>query len=317
MRPKTWIWALGLMFGLGATAASTAYADEVPVFSSGVDAAGNVLAPGAEDPHWNLVQVPSNLSRAAGPATVAVPAVPYVQNDPVGGPGSAWIGPGLHTQIVWPQGTYVYRSTFDLTGLDPATAELTMQFAVDNSVVEVVINDVLTGYSVSGFRALSEPVTFDSGFVAGVNTIELIVVNAGHDPHGLRIVAEGVASQPPPPVAKVQSVEVVLVRRCSRRSVFRRRRGPVIAAVLSSATLDATTLDLDSVRLAGAEIARRCRGRRVAFRYDINRDGLPDLVFLVWGWNLDLDPDATEASFSATTSEGANVLGSLSLTTDT
>src|SRR5439155_14931059 len=51
-------------------------------------------------------------------------------------------------------GTYTYRTTFDLTGLNPATAILTGQFASDNGAI-IKLNGVTVGPSNSTYNAFT------------------------------------------------------------------------------------------------------------------------------------------------------------------
>lgn len=181
---------------LAGAAAGRAWADDVPVFDTGVDGAGNVLAPGTADPHWSIVQVPAGSSfRPPAPAVVAWPHPAYLANDPVGRPGSSWIAPSQDTDGFHAPGTYVYRTTFDLTGLDPSTASLAGSFATDNSVQDVLVNGVSLGVSGGSFQGFFVSFTATSGFQDGVNTLDVLVLNAGGsaNPHGLRVRIDGTA----------------------------------------------------------------------------------------------------------------------------
>src|SRR5260370_23472137 len=84
-------------------------------------------------------------------------------------------------------GPYTYRITFDLRAFNPATAELTGQFAADHSAI-VKLNGVPVGISSPGVSTFT-PFTIRTGFVAGLNTLDVIVTNDGSfaNPTGLRV----------------------------------------------------------------------------------------------------------------------------------
>jgi hypothetical protein len=93
---------------------------------------------------------------------------------------SQWIGPAL--DIVEPSdptwaGTYTYDLTFDLTGLDPSTAQISGLWASDNGS-QIFLNNIFTGYikGSSGYSSL-DPFSITSGFLPGLNTLRFLVVN--------------------------------------------------------------------------------------------------------------------------------------------
>ncbi len=173
-------------------AASTAAADPIPIFDTGVDASGHVLAPGNADPHYVLLSAPAGYPAPAA-ATVAAADSAYVQNDAVGSVGSSWISAGSDTSASFEPGDYVYRTTFDLTGLDPSTAHLDCQFAVDDNIADIVVNGQSTGLNGAIFFALTNPFPLDGLFQDGVNTIDFVVENFGGaaNPTGFRFVVSG------------------------------------------------------------------------------------------------------------------------------
>ena len=76
--------------------------------------------------------------------------------------------------------------------------------------------------------------------------------------------------------------------------------GVVPVAILSSADFDATTVDPDTVELAGANVAVRGKGNKLlAHEEDINDDGLMDLVCQVETENL--DPDQLQEGYAVLT----------------
>ena len=83
-------------------------------------------------------------------------------------------------------------------------------------------------------------------------------------------------------------------------------------AILSSEDFDATTVDPDTVELAGAGVAVRGRSNKyMAHEEDVNHDGLLDLVVQVATENL--DPDSFQdgyAIMTGTTYDGQDIEGS-------
>ena len=116
------------------------------VFGTGLDASGHLLADGAADPHYALISGPSTA------APVVLPQggfpFPYWTAD---GPNSAWITPGgalanANNGYQQPEGDSDYRTTFDLTGYNAATAEIMGLIGADNTVTQVLLNGRDTGY---------------------------------------------------------------------------------------------------------------------------------------------------------------------------
>lgn len=176
-----------------------ASAAAINVFNTGVDASGSVVAGGTVgDLHYTMTTVPSGTTdiKAATAASEGFPIGPWLADNTL----SRWIGPNV-TDLDGPVGNYVYRTTFDLTGLDYTTAALSGQWSTDNTGTDILINSVSTGLSATGFTSWS---TFSivSGFVAGINTLDFLVYNAPPTggPTGLRVEIAGEANKAPAPV---------------------------------------------------------------------------------------------------------------------
>ncbi|MDX2082000.1 MAG: malectin domain-containing carbohydrate-binding protein [Terrimicrobiaceae bacterium] len=156
------------------------------LFASGVDHSGQGLAAGSTDPHFTIITRPGGGGTSAvvhqeiwpvGPAWLANSAA------------SKWIAPAAD-QGAQPgaAGTYVYRTTFQLTG-NPAAARLNVRIAADDRVSELRINGyTVPGSASAGFQNWSNLV-IDSGFAAGTNTLDIVLVNdgTGANPTGLRV----------------------------------------------------------------------------------------------------------------------------------
>ncbi|MGH9719434.1 MAG: malectin domain-containing carbohydrate-binding protein [Bryobacteraceae bacterium] len=175
----------------------------ITIYNTGVLSPGVLAQQGSADPHYTLIA--SADAGFPGPNAFIV-----INQSPIGaywlawGPQSNWIGPQAAAANGNPPGTYTYRTTFDLTGLDPTTAGLTGNFASDNNA-SIRLNGAPAGPNSLSSSAYT-PFTINSGFVAGVNTLDFVVVNGGPlaNPTGLRVEISGSAS----PLASGVSVTV-------------------------------------------------------------------------------------------------------------
>jgi hypothetical protein len=176
-------------------AVGSVFADPITgLFNTGVDGSGSPLPDGTVgDPHYSLIAVPS------GTTTIRIrsesggfPIPPWIEDNLI----SAWIAPDMINTVGSP-GQYMYRTTFDLTGCDPSTAQITGRWSADNTGVQILINGDDTGNwpTSSDFRVFD---TFSvmSGFIAGENTLDFVVNNSGVDlnPTGLRVEMTGSAT---------------------------------------------------------------------------------------------------------------------------
>lgn len=85
---------------------------------------------------------------------------------------------------------------------------------------------------------------------------------------------------------------------------------PVVSAVIyGSPTLDVNTIDPASIKLAGSPLMRRASGRLKMKVVDVNKDGTPDLNFVVWSDKLQLSEGAHVASVEAKTFDGREIVG--------
>lgn len=91
-------------------------------------------------------------------------------------------------------GTYLYEQTFRLDGLDPETASIVGRLSADDVVDHLEINGVNIGQGGASFTAWRDFIVMDH-FVPGVNTLRIVVQNAGAgaNPHGLRAELNGSA----------------------------------------------------------------------------------------------------------------------------
>jgi len=120
-----------------------------------------------------------------GVANVIATNLPGVYVSP-GASGARWIGPDTNGTNTHAGADFSFTTTFDLTGLDPATASLAGFFSADN-FAHIFLNGHDTGKETTGatqstgrehFRQLTAfSITNSSWFQSGGNTIEFRVTN--------------------------------------------------------------------------------------------------------------------------------------------
>jgi len=109
-------------------------AASILIYNTGLDNQSYPLAPGSTDSHYAVVSAPAGVE--------ATPFAPYIV-DTTGYPAPAWLTNNSTSQWISirssytistqdPVGLYDYQTTFDLTGLDPASAVITFRFIADN-----------------------------------------------------------------------------------------------------------------------------------------------------------------------------------------
>ena len=152
-------------------------------FSTGVDNAGIPLAAGFADPHWTLTGVfggprafrvtnPSGLGWCGNTSTSS-----WISADANSGNGTA--------------GIYLYTLVFDLSGFDPATAQISGTLSVDDTAT-IRLNGATIDAPAYSYGSLT-PLSITSGFVAGSNTLTIEVMSIG-GPAGLQISATATAT---------------------------------------------------------------------------------------------------------------------------
>lgn len=204
-----------------ALSAGPSVASPVPIttlYSTGVNGAGNPI-PGSLDPHYTITgatspvpgfsYIPSS-ARVVTTPNGTYPITPGVwalnSYNPAGYPTSWWIAPSFAADQNWAHSTWTYRTTFDLTGLDPTTASITGLVAADNAVEIRLNGQAEASFLAVGDRGYTTPsfdgqgFTLGGGFVAGLNVLEFIVRNGNltndqYAPTGLRVAMSGFAEK--------------------------------------------------------------------------------------------------------------------------
>lgn len=88
-------------------------------------------------------------------------------------------------------------------------------------------------------------------------------------------------------------------------------RGVIPVAILTTSDFDATTVNPDTVELAGSTVAIRGNGNRLlASQDDVDGDGDVDLVLHIETENLSLETGVTEATLTGETFDGQAIIGS-------
>jgi hypothetical protein len=140
---------------------------------------GVAAADGGPDPYWQIV------SESANPTFVPQPAVAINIDDLDAlfpdDERSKWISADSAAPTV-PTGDYIFKTSVDLTSVDPNTAQIRLRFWVDDEVRDIRVNgqsNHIDPWLRGGNSAKGSAVTLGkkSGFKAGVNDIEFVVWN--------------------------------------------------------------------------------------------------------------------------------------------
>ena len=195
-----------------------AFANAIPVFSSGVDVLGNALPGGSIDSHYSVVEL-------GAPAVVLSDgnwaAFAWVPNS-----GTAkWISTVDSTNST--PGTYNYRTTFDLGHCDPMKADISGLWTVDDFSYGVYLNGVqIPGSAISaGLWGSNHAFGLGTGsglFVSGVNTLDFRIEHQDGFYDALRVESLSVNCTPEPGslamlIGASLSVSALLARKRSRK----------------------------------------------------------------------------------------------------
>lgn len=164
------------------------------LFNTGVDS-NNVALVGGDgviDPHYRIAF--STFPGAAGRQAVTLFRPSYAAEDA----DSRWISYAAsgHTAST----VTLYRLTFDLTGFDHTTAQISGHWGADNAAA-LILNGSFTGRSVNNVFASLAEFTLTSGFRPGLNHLEFQVADAA-PPTAFRLdnlFGTAVSTLPPPP----------------------------------------------------------------------------------------------------------------------
>ncbi len=155
------------------------------LFSTGLDANGNAIADGGNDPHYVLSYTAQGTPGMA--AIVSLNNAAWLANDPA----SKWISVVSSGATSINGGGYGYRTTFSLTDFLLNTVRVNFSVAIDNAMTNVFLNGVAQNLNFTGFATYSSPFTLSSGFANGANTLEFGTENQGAGPGAFRALVSG------------------------------------------------------------------------------------------------------------------------------
>ncbi len=163
---------------------SPAKAAVTNLFNTGVDNAGALLGPSAQDPHYTLISAPTGVP--IGPGSVEQWSVPGYFSQPTA--TSQWIQPIVGQNA--PAGNYTFQTTFTVPQFETATY-LTGTWAADDSGVQVLLNGNPLASSPTPYPGGTRGFSFANGFIPGVNTLQFVVnntaLNTGLQVQGLSV----------------------------------------------------------------------------------------------------------------------------------
>jgi ferric-dicitrate binding protein FerR (iron transport regulator) len=144
------------------------------MFGTGVD-----LDRGASDPHWELSEISTDESFKPQAALVADPLPIYLRD--VRGTAQ-WISKEQTLKVMPDACRCTFRTKFDLKGFYPSTARIEGRIMVDDYLVEIRLNGKVVALPDGGRGPLlyAKKLAFkvDEGFVAGENTLEIVIENS-------------------------------------------------------------------------------------------------------------------------------------------
>lgn len=153
------------------------------LYNTGVDAGGTPLGTGASDPNYSFLGSPPTGTNPVVIDHGAFPVGPWL--DIAAGPNSRWISPTSNANGA--AGNYTYRTTFTVpAGVDPAQVYIRARWAGDDPGASVALNGTTQVTGGPGFNAWGDFI-LQRGFVAGVNTLDFTVPDAGGCCTGLRV----------------------------------------------------------------------------------------------------------------------------------
>lgn len=166
------VMAFTAAIGLFSLNTATLSAAVIPnLFTTGVDSSGVSLAPGAFDPHYVMINRSDSVPPGGNP--VVMDGHPWFANSAT----SMWVWAGQDGR---PSPLSVtFRTTFDLSGLDPNSASINGYWIVDNAGIDIKINGVSTGNTMQGGGPPPVGFSINHGFISGVNTLDFIVEDGG------------------------------------------------------------------------------------------------------------------------------------------
>ena len=163
-------------------------ANVIPLFSTG----DGSTTDGHVDPNWTY----TNASSVTGSALVAGnPGTDFFNGSCCGGgpwapntSSSAWIVDNISSTASGGD-PLSFQTSFSLDGLDPISAVVSLEWGIDdggNLLLNGAVVDSLPGQNGHNWDTLHS-VTLNSGFVAGVNTLQIVFTSNDNSYEGVRV----------------------------------------------------------------------------------------------------------------------------------
>ena len=194
-----------------------AVAAPITVHNTGVDSTDTLVAPGAQTSFWTLLSAPVGATEAFGSDPFRFNCC-YVADSGV----SAWVAPNSDGNASV-GGFYVYELLVNLASFDLSMTSISGMFSTDNNGF-IRVNGgpdaATTGFA--DFGAL-HAFTLNSGFVAGINSIQ-VGANNGGNPTAFRVEFSSAEGRPIDATAVPEPASLLLVGSGIAGMVARRRR---------------------------------------------------------------------------------------------
>lgn len=202
-----------------------AQADSIAtLYNTGVDDNHMVLDNNTPDPHYTMTVRTTQVVSAPLAATSAGgwPIGPWIADNAL----STWIAPTGNslddTEDNHPGDSYIYTTTFDLSGYRLNTVEISGRWATDFQGANIILNNVSLGFVSLTPYTWSNFTLPQSRLRAGVNILAFVVSNDMREyenPTGLRVEMTGTAAVPEPATLALFGFGVggMLVRQLSRK----------------------------------------------------------------------------------------------------
>ena len=155
---------------------STAIGVPIVLHNTGLTTAGTPASAGAVDSNYAMIS--SSNPDYPGPAVIEFDLPGGYQPD---SSTAQWIGPVADGSSITGdrgQGTIIYSTSFDLTGMNPATASITGHWITDDNGLTILINGQNSGNAPTTVEQIA-PFSITSGFQPGINTLDFVVFNTG------------------------------------------------------------------------------------------------------------------------------------------